>query len=533
MTRPAVSRARGIALAAGAGVLAAVALAAQSSRVRDPRLVYTRFELPAFDAYAYVAMAEEPRVFTVAPWGYRVLTPALAHAAALGAPARVLRGFRAVNGAALVAAAVLLWLFQRRLGLRAWAALAGVIAFALAPPVAELLRNPFLADAVLVALETAFLLALQAGAGAPALALLAGLGALAKESFLLLLPVAFLARRQADGRRRALLLTACSAAAAVTATVLLRGWWTPHLEAPAPGLSPRTLVAAAANLRAFLGRQPWGAWLLLATGAVALLAARRPQGRGLLARYGYVALAALAAPFFNPVVFSIGDVRRLVVHALPVLVPLAVAALPGAWRTADLPAASRTRRKAAGYATVAAAVAAALSPLLLDRYRRADLQGPRDGPRVLAFCRESLRAARRLDRGEAVTFDLGERSFQWGISDPGRLDRMRWFLGEGWGGLAHYGAGEARPQAPRAELIVPVLRPRDLDLTLALAAPDGAGGALTLNGRPVGSWAAATARSWRLPAAALVRGDNVLAIAVAGAPPPQVRLDRVTLAPAR
>ncbi|MEO8501488.1 MAG: hypothetical protein ABI565_11280, partial [Vicinamibacteria bacterium] len=36
---------------------------------------YDRYVLPGFDGYAYAAMAEDPRMFTLAPWGYRILTP--------------------------------------------------------------------------------------------------------------------------------------------------------------------------------------------------------------------------------------------------------------------------------------------------------------------------------------------------------------------------------------------------------------------------------------------------------------------------
>ena len=529
MSPAAVSRLRGTALAAA---VAAALLAAQWQRLADRRAAFTRFDLPAFDAYAYVAMAEEPRVFTVAPWGYRVLTPLLAHVAALGEPARVLRGFRLVNLVALLAAALLLWEFARRVGLAPWARLAAVALFCLSPPVAELVANPFLADAVLLALETALVLALQAGAGGPALALLSALGALAKESFLLLVPAVFFARRH-EGWRRALALTAWAAAAALAVTVLLRAWWTPHLDAPAPALSRATLAAAADNLRAFASRQPWAPWSAAAVLAASALAARRPPGRRLLARYGYVPLVALAAPFFNPVVFSIGDVRRLAVHALPVLVPLAVAALPRAFSPgAVAPAPPRRSRRAATRAAAAAALLAAASPLLLDRYRRADLQGPRDGPYVLGFCRETLRAARRLERGEPVAFDVRGRSFQWGVSDPGRLERMRWFLGAGWGERPHYGLGEARLQAARGEVIVPVRRPQDLDLALELAAPSGTGGALTMNGRPLGQWGTRPVDSWRVPAAALVRGDNVLALDVVSGAASGVRLDRVTIVPA-
>ena len=50
----------------------------------DPHIVWDGFTLPGFDAHVYVAMAEEPRVFTVGPWGYRILLPSL-----LGAVRRV------------------------------------------------------------------------------------------------------------------------------------------------------------------------------------------------------------------------------------------------------------------------------------------------------------------------------------------------------------------------------------------------------------------------------------------------------------
>jgi hypothetical protein len=517
---------RGTALAF---LAAAASLLVQAQCARDPRLVYSRFDLPAFDAYVYVAMAEEPRVFTVAPWGYRLLTPALAHAAAGGDPARVLRGFRIVNHAALLGAAVLLWSLARRLGLAPWAALSAVPLFVLSPPVAELLRNPFLADAATVALATALLLSLERGARWPVVALLAMLGALAKESFLLLLPVAYLARRR-DGERNAILTAAVAVAAAVAVTVLLRAWWTPHLDTPVPAAALDTVRAALGNVHVFAVRQRWAVGALLAVAAAALAASRRAEGRSLLARYGWVALAALFAPFFNPVVFSPGDVRRLLIHALPVLVLVVLAALPRAWGAPPPFPSPAVARHASLLAGVTAA-AVLLSPLALDRYRRADLQGPRDGPYVLAFCRETLRTARRLQRGDRVTLDPAEREFQWGVSDPGRLDRMRWFLRAGWGPLPHYSTGEPEVRAARAELIVPAPAPRPLDLHLHLDAGGPAGGTLLVNGRAVGPWRAPGEGSWRLPPEVLFRGDNVVTLEdvpdAAG-----VRLRRLTLAPA-
>ena len=288
---------RGTALAA---LVAAGALLVQDRCARDPRLVYSRFDLPAFDAYVYVAVAEEPRVFTVAPWGYRVLTPALAHAAAGGEPSRVLRGFRLVNAAALLAAALLLWGLARRVGLAPWAAFAAVPLFVLSPPVAELVRNPFLADPLAVALATALLLALETGASWPVLVLVALLGALAKESFLLLLPVVYLARRRRDGERSALASAAATMAAAGAVTLLLRAWWTPHLDTPVPAAALDTLSAAAANLRVVASRQRWAALSVLVAVAAALAASRRAEGRSLLARYGYAALVALARALLQP-----------------------------------------------------------------------------------------------------------------------------------------------------------------------------------------------------------------------------------------
>jgi len=512
-----------------AALAAAALLGFQAWRGRDPR-VYTRFDLPAFDAYAYVAMAEEPRFFTVAPWGYRVLAPAMVHAAAGGEPTRVLRAFRAVNLCALFGAALLLWLFQRRLGLAPWAALGGAALFIVSPPVAELLRNPFLTDAVVVALETAFLLAVETGGGVPVLVFLAAAGALAKESFLLLVPVVYFARRTRDGDARALGKTAAAALAAAAVTVLLRWWWTPHLDTPLPAAALDTLLGAGANVRAFLGRQPRAVLFLLAMAAAALLAARRAQGRSLLAGYGYAALAALAAPFFNPVVFSAGDVHRLLVHALPVLVPVAAAALPGAWRAGAVAATAPVSGRIPRALAVAGAAGALAFPFTLDRYRRADLQGPRDGPLVLAFCRDTLRTARRLQRGEAVTFDPAARSFEWGVTDPGRLHRMRWFLREGWGERPHYGTGEVRMSAPRADVAVPILLARDLDLSLRLSAPEEAAGRLLVNGHLAGHWrGAAAGETFRLPAAALYRGDNVVRLEVGAGDPKHIRLERFTV----
>jgi hypothetical protein len=130
-------------------------------------------------------MAEQPRFFTVAPWGHRILTPWVASAL----PVRnIARAFRIVTFAALLAAGGLLFLYLRALGHGLPAAVLGALLFALLPPVAECLRYVFLAEPVAVMLQVALLLALQSRAGLGPLCLIAVLGTLAKEFFVLLVP---------------------------------------------------------------------------------------------------------------------------------------------------------------------------------------------------------------------------------------------------------------------------------------------------------------------------------------------------------
>ena len=86
---------------------------------------------------------------------------------------------------------------------------------------------------------------------------------------------------------------------------------------------------------------------------------------------------------------------------------------------------------------------------------------------------------------------------------------MRWFLREGWGGLAHYGTGEIVMHEARATLLVPTVRPRDLDMELVTEAPAGTRLGIAVNGHPVGETAPGGGRVVvTIPAAHLFRGDN-------------------------
>lgn len=512
-------------------LLAAAAIGFQERRFSDPHIQWDRFDLPAFDAYVYMAMAEAPGSFTVAPWGYRVLTPWLVSTlpvghTPVGNPARA---FRYVTWGGLLAAGVLLFAYLRRRGHAAWAGLLGVTAFGLSGPVAGAVQYRFLVEPVTVALELAFLLALESGAGLGVLALTAGLGALSKEFFLFLLPLVYLARRARDGDRSALLSAAWVAAPAVAATLALRFAWTPYL---AGGSGVGLGLFASAGRRMVQSWSEWAPSLLLGgLGPLALLACFRRLSRPRLLGDLYLVAVALLPPFFNPVTFFAADVPRLLLYALPALIPLALLALDRLLPNVSNDG-SRERwppwSEWVGWAGAAATVAIPL--VALDSYRRLDLRGPRDGPHLLTLCRETRRTAGRLARDQEVTFDAETQRFDWGVSHPSELSRMRWFLRDGWGDQAHYGSGPIAAKEGTASLIVPTLEPRDLDLELALAAPEVRRVTVALNGRHLGAVEVgpeAAGHHVRLPAAYLFRGDNLVVISEASG----VVLRELTLRP--
>jgi hypothetical protein len=502
-----LSKHRGLILAVA---VAGLGVAYQHHRFARAGARYDRFDLPGYDAHVYVAMATRPSVFTVAPWGYRLLTPALVEAW----PVRTVRAFRDVTALGLVATGALLFLWLRRLGNGEWASLLAVLVFSLSGPVAEAVQYRFLVEPVTAALAAAFLLALAAGAPLCVLALVAVLGTLSKEFFLLLVPLVLLERRSL-GLRRALVDSALVAIPAVALVVLLRSVWTPYLQPPLPRPGA-TLVVAAWDRAAESFPQWRGAVLLGGLTPLALAGAFLPKGRPRLAAGAYLFLVTLLPPLLNPVAFFARDIPRLLLYALPAVLPLALVALD--WLAPHLGAPSPPAAARSGVSVIAGAALVAVLALTwrsLDPYRRVDLQGPRDGPLTLAVCRESLRAATRLARGEAVSFDMAEQVFVWGETPLHRFDRMRWFLREGWGVRPQYGTGDAVVVGAGAELLVPVLEPRDLAVRLEMAAPSPSRLSAFLNGQRVGEAALdgePRPVDLRVPSAALYRGDNVLAL---------------------
>jgi hypothetical protein len=501
----------------GVGLLLALVLAAVAVGYRHQqetgRSRHTRFDLPGYDAHVYVAMAEHPAFFTVAPWGYRALTPWVVHA--FPAP-KVIRGFRLVNLVALFLASVGLYLFLRRLGMVWWAALAGMVAFSLSGPTAEVLRYGFLAEPLTVLLFIGFLLAVEAGAGLPTLCLLMALGAFSKELFLVLLPLVFLEALPRVGPVRSLLRAAVVALVAVLVTWLLRGWWAPQTAGSGgSGLGdlPGAVASIAASFRGWIRPLLLGGILPLG-----LVGAVRRVSRLYLARYGYLLLAMTALPFAAGVYtgqsqvahFFAGDVGRLLIYALPFWIPLALLAL-SPWTREAPPPRLQPGRAVTVLVTVINLLFLTWIPLTLDRYHRVDLRGSRDGPLVLGLVRESLRTAGRLERGLATTFTPASHRYSWGVSDPGQLGSLRWFLREGWGTLPHYGLDDMVMEQKTAGLLLPCLTPRDLELVLALGAPESQRLRVLVNGKAVGSAEAGPepAESVLLvPRGLLFRGDN-------------------------
>lgn len=506
------------------GLFLALALTASVVAIRrhfpegPPR--FDRFDLPAFDPYVYVAMAENPRFFTVAPWGYRVLGPALA--AVLPSP-HVVKALTAVTFVSLVASGALLFLFLRRLGHREAAALVAVVAFACTGPVGAALEAPFLGDPLALALAVGFLLAVEAQAPLAVLVLLAVLGALAKEVFVLFPPLVYLAHRPRHGRTRALAAALAVGLPAVLTSVLLRAWWTPHLDTPSPALDVELLRRGWQRFRV-AWTATWPGALLGGILPLAVLGALRPAARAYLARYGYLAAALLALPFVawinipgaRAVPLFGANAVRLLLYALPLLLPLALVALDRVWpNLGHRPEPWRAPRWLPAAAAVAAA-AVALSPLALDRYRRVALHQVRDGPLVLATCRQSLATAARVERGEVATFEPAREQFVWHLSDIHRLNRMRWYLKDGWGPAPHYGTGDVVMRDARADILLPCLRPRPLELVLSADSSREELVDVLVNGQPVGqAWLGPGSRPvvLRVPAAALFRGDNVLTLA--------------------
>jgi hypothetical protein len=207
---------------------------------------------------------------------------------------------------------------------------------------------------------------------------------------------------------------------------------------------------------------------------------------------------------------------------------------PGRVSQAHSSLVARTSRPFTIAAALLTAAVVAFPLIALDRYRRVDLRGPRDGPLLLALCRQSLAFARRLEAGRTVAYDVRARRFRPGKDLPRYLERMRWFLRDGWGDLPHYAGGPALMRARTASVLIPCLRPDDWTLTLTLNAPAPSALGVSLNGRELhrAAFEGELRLKVRVPAAALFRGDNLLTLAAAD-DDPRIELVDLRIQPQR
>jgi hypothetical protein len=231
----------------------------------------------------------------------------------------------------------------------------------------------------------------------------------------------------------------------------------------------------------------------------------------------------------------VGEMNRYLLYAVPVLVGLGLVALDRLVPNLDqpsLPAAPPSRRPWIAAAGLALAMVVPL--LVVDRYRRLDLQGRREGNYILGFCHGTLTAARKLQGGAAVLLRMDERRFDPQRFEPEMFDRMRWFLREGWGNMPEYVTDEALMQSDRATLVLPCYTLAPIELTLAMSAAREIPVRVAVNGRTLGEGTVGTQRTrlrFLIPPETLFRGDNLLALAAPDAAATYPRLYAIAYSP--
>jgi hypothetical protein len=476
----------------------------------------------------------------VGPWGYRILLPA---ALSFLPPRLIAPGFEWVARASLVIATGLLFLYLRLRGSTIRAALLAVAAVMATPSVSAVFDNPFLVEPFALVFLLAALLAIEGGAAMWTKALALMLLALTKEIWVLLLPLVYLRERGAGREARAALgHTLQTSAPALWVCVLLRAMWAPQLSVPTwagatSGSGPSSVLTQAGPiLRGLTTVAP--EFLLGGFALAALAGLLRPGARSYLHEHALPLLALMALPIAAAAYTGAGaatsffndDVRRLLIYVLPFAAVLATHLDPSYGTTGTLPGA-----RAVQPLSIAVIGLLAITPLAFDRYWRVDLGTSRDGPYVLGFARETLRTARRLERGETVVFDPGVLKFAWGVSPPSELPKMRFFLRGGFGDVAHYGIHDIRMRERQATFVLPVLEPRPLRLTLTMDARTSTWMMISAGGVKLGEaliGPEAVAVTVEIPAARLFRGDNPIELDCTDAPTAVPRLLRIEIAPA-
>lgn len=513
----------------GTVLLSAVIVAGIAFHYRGVR--YDRFYLPAFDGHVYALMAERPGFFTVAPWGYRVLTPWLVF---LLPGNDVARGFFWLTHLGMVAAGGLLFLYLRQLGHGVRMSRLAVAGFLLSPPAWAILRYQVLVEPLSLALEILFLLALEAGAGWAWLALVATLGALSKEFFLLLLPLVYLTTWRRRGARRALLSTGLVSLPALSACLVLWLGWTSMPATPLSG------VAVLESLRARLGllsHRPQELGLLTALGLAALWGAARRRSQPFRLSAAWTLLVTVIPPLLNPFHFSASDLTRLLVYALPPALALILTAVDGVVAHMSEPGRPWRRRLRLEIAAAGLAIGLpALPSTVMDPYRRIDLRDEKSAPTLWATLRGTLAVAEELDHGRPVSFRFEPRAMREDLPPLIQAVRSRWILRQGFGPDLRSSTAEVLLVGSEGRVLLPCLRPRAIAVSIEMAGRRGQSLAVFVNGTGLGTLLldqGPTVRHLVAPGRTLFRGDNLLTLVPSGEESPRPRLLALTLAAER
>jgi hypothetical protein len=452
-------------------------------------------------------MAEGPRVFTVGPWGYRILLPGLLGAAL--PPRLIVPGFDWAARASLVFASGLLFVYLRMRGATRRATLLAGVAMMLTPSVSMVFENPFLVEPFALTLLLIALIAIEGASSAWIVGLALVLLSLSKEIWVLLLPLIFL-KEFPNGARAAGRRTLRAAGPALWVSALMRWSWAPQVSGKRPEVDFAAVLQSIVSGVGSVGSE----FLLGGFALVALLSLGRREARQYLRLHALTLAPLLALPLFTAAYTGEGmklfgdlpDVRRLLIYAIPFVAALAVHLDPEHAGPRALPAAPRLQTMAMGLSIVLM-----MAPFALDRYSRIDLQTSRDGPYVLGFVRETVRTARKLSRGDTVVLDPRERKFAWGVSPPNELSKLRFFLRGGFGPQPHYGVDEIRMRENKATLIVPLLEARALSMTLTMDARESVWISALAGGIRVGEALVgpqAVRVTFEVPPTGLFRGDN-------------------------
>ncbi len=463
---------------------------------------YDRFVLPAFDGFVYAAMAENPAVFTLAPWGYRILEPWMVHLLPVYSSAR---GFFWLNLVLLSGAVFVVGCWLRRLGFSGPAAAIAASAFAMSPPMRVLLGYQVLVDPLALLLLIMILYELVDPEVLVLMALFAAT-ALTKETGLLalcLVPITLTGRL---GRRRGLLDSFVVAAPALALTVLLRMIW----GNPAPPTSFSVLEVT-------LGRLIQSGWALAGAAVLsglllpALVGLFREKSVELRIQGMLLWFLTFSLIVLNPYQYSVFDLPRLSVFAWPALLPLALSGL--GFRRVQTISTTTPSERVRTTVSVLTLLTALLLVAATDSYRRAPFSDSPDPVAMVSRIRESLKTARALEAGETFRFDARSGRFAAPIAERFNLTegrRQRWFLYRGFGRDAPFESGAPVFQG-NAEVLLPVLIPREVTVSIRLEGPEGARVNVSLSSRGIGSAPAdGSLTILKAPAKALFRGDNIV-----------------------